>query len=97
MNFMNYFFEKDISENSLNEAKKNIEKLEIKLTKCGEEITKGNEIIRQLQEDSSKKKEKFKMKNSLIVQQEQTINQINENCDKYIKQINQSPKLLFFL
>jgi len=38
----------------------------------------------------SKKKEKIKLKNALIVQQEQTINQINENCDKYIRKSNQS-------
>jgi len=82
-------FKKDMSESNLNEAKKNIEKLEIKLNKCSEEITKGNDIIRQLQDDITKKKEKIKLKNSLIVQQEQTINQINENCDKYIRQINQ--------
>lgn len=58
------------------------------MNKCSEEINKGNEFIRQLQEENSKKKEKIKLKNALIVQQEQTINQINENCEKYIKQIN---------
>ena len=74
----------------MNEAKKTIEKLELKLNKCSEEITKGNDIIRQLQDDVSKKKEKIKLKNTLIVQQEQTINQINDTCEKYLKQINQS-------
>ena len=59
------------------------------MNKCSEEITKGNDIIRQLQDDIGKKKEKLKLKNALIVQQEQTINQFNENCEKYIRQINQ--------
>lgn len=58
------------------------------MNKCSEEINKGNEFIRQLQDENSKKKEKIKLKNALIVQQEQTINQINENCEKYIRQIN---------
>lgn len=75
----------------MSESKKNIEKLEIKLNKCSEEITKGNDYIRQLQEDISKKKEKIKLKNTLIVQQEQAINQMNESCEKFTKQLNQCP------
>lgn len=75
----------------MSESKKNIEKLEIKLNKCSEEITKGNDYIRQLQEDISKKKEKIKLKNTLIVQQEQAINQLNESCEKFTKQLNQCP------
>ena len=93
----NAYRQRDISEANLNEAKKNLEKLEIKLNKCSEEITKGNDIIRQLQDDIGKKKEKLKLKNALIVQQEQTINQINENCEKYIRQINQSNNFFFHL
>ena len=56
-----------------------------------------------LKEKNSKKKEKIKLKNALIVQQEQTINQINENCEKYIRQINNClskflfPWLIFFI
>ena len=92
----NAYRQRDISEANLNEAKKNLEKLEIKLNKCSEEITKGNDIIRQLQDDIGKKKEKLKLKNALIVQQEQTINQINENCEKYIRQINQSNDFFSF-
>ena len=93
----NAYRQRDISEANLNEAKKNLEKFEIKLNKCSEEITKGNDIIRQLQDDIGKKKEKLKLKNALIVQQEQTINQINENCEKYIRQINQSNNFFFHL
>ena len=83
-----------VMEESIADYKKRIEKLEQKCTVCSEEINKGNEIIEKLQSDIATQKQKLKTKNSLVMQQEQTINEHLDQIDKLSKQASECTTLL---
>ena len=92
----NAYRQRDSLEVSLAEVKKSLEKMEAKCTKCAEEINRGNEIIQKLQDELIRKKEKIKIKISLVIQQEQTICQLNECLEKMNRTSYQSKHSLFF-
>ena len=91
----NAYRQRDSLEVNLAEVKKNLEKMEAKCTKCAEEINRGNEIIQKLQDELIRKKEKIKIKNSLVIQQEQTICQLSENLEKMNRTSYQSKHKTF--
>lgn len=66
----------------INEYKAKNEKLERKLMECCREINKGNEIIENLKNDLSKKKESIKTKNEVIKMQEAKISSLNDSILK---------------
>lgn len=72
-------------EETLNMLKATVGKLEDKLQQSAAEINKGNSIIQKLQADVKSGKQKLKLKNTVILQQEQVIQQkreINETQNK---------------
>ena len=77
-------------EDNVAEYKKKIEKLEDKVSLCSEEIKKGNEIIEKFQADIAQQKQKTKMKNALIQQQEESITKLQGDNDKLNKVITES-------
>ena len=53
-----------------------MEKLEIKIGFCSEEINKGNSVIEKLEHENKIKKDKLKEKNQLILSQEAHVREI---------------------
>ena len=67
--------------------KATISKLEDKLQQSANEINKGNSIIQKLQSDLKAGKQKLKLKNTVVLQQENVISQKQEYLDASEKQI----------
>lgn len=73
--------QKENLEDSLKLYKANNEKNERRLKECIKEISKGNKIIQQLQNDVRNAKSKLKLKSSVIVQQEGVIQKKQEEIN----------------
>lgn len=67
--------------------KATISKLEDKLQQSANEINKGNSIIQKLQSDLKAGKQKLKLKNTVVLQQENVIQQKQEHIDNLDKQL----------
>ncbi|CAD8153709.1 unnamed protein product [Paramecium octaurelia] len=78
-----------ILEEQVINQKKQIEKLESRISVMSEEVNKGNQIIEKLENELSKQKEKIKLKNTVFLQQEQTVQQLQDANDLNHKQINE--------
>ncbi|CAD8155831.1 unnamed protein product [Paramecium octaurelia] len=78
-----------ILEEQVNNQKKQIEKLEQRIAVMSDEVIKGNQIIEKLENELSKQKEKNKLKNTVFLQQEQTVQQLQDANDQSNKQINE--------
>jgi hypothetical protein len=74
--------EKEQIEVTLALLKANNEKMEDKLQGSAQEILKGNNIIQKLQVDYKTLKQKLKIKNSIVTQQEQVIEQQKQNINQ---------------
>lgn len=68
--------------------KANAAKMEDKLKQGVQEIIKGNEIIRQLQTETKAQKQKCKLKEGVIGQQEQVIEQNRKSADELTRAIS---------
>lgn len=68
--------------------RKQVEKLESRYQQCSEEVNKGNAIIEKLQGQLEKQKEKLKVKNTVVLQQEQRVTQLQDASDQQAKAIN---------
>ncbi|CAD8157367.1 unnamed protein product [Paramecium pentaurelia] len=78
-----------ILEEQVNNQKKQIEKLEQRISVMSDEVNKGNQIIEKLENELSKQKEKNKLKNTVVLQQEQTVQQLQDANDQNNKLINE--------
>ncbi|CAD8065382.1 unnamed protein product [Paramecium sonneborni] len=78
-----------ILEEQVANQKKQIEKLETRINVMSEEVNKGNQIIEKLENELSKQKEKIKLKNTVVLQQEQTVQQLQDANDLNHKQLNE--------
>ncbi|CAD8159704.1 unnamed protein product [Paramecium octaurelia] len=78
-----------ILEEQANNQKKQIDKLEQRIAVMSDEVIKGNQIIEKLENELSKQKEKIKLKNAVVLQQEQTVQQLQDANDQSSKQINE--------
>lgn len=76
-------------EEQVTTQKKQIEKLEARIQILSDEVVKGNQIIEKLTSERDKQKEKIKRKNDIALQQEKTVQQLQENSDKLNKYINE--------
>ena len=75
-------------EETINILKANAAKMEEKLKIGVQEINKGNEIIKQLQTDLKASKQKSKLKEGVVTQQEQLIEQNKKSVDDLSRTIN---------
>ncbi|KAL4460342.1 hypothetical protein ABPG74_000093 [Tetrahymena malaccensis] len=79
--------QKKMLEKENNEKSQQIDKLEKKLEQCKVEIEKGNDVIDKFREALEKKKKKQKQKETIILQQEQNIQNLQNSIDTLNRQI----------
>jgi len=84
--------QKAILDENIANYKKQIEKLEKKITEASEEITKGAEYIEQLENNLTNQKEKLKTSNAVMRGQEQNLNQLQDKIDALTKSNNESQR-----
>ncbi|KAJ3325908.1 hypothetical protein HDV06_002293 [Boothiomyces sp. JEL0866] len=80
-------------EDSVQVLKHQVEGLEQGLKKAGEEINKGNEIIKRLQLDLKNAKSKIKLKNAVTLQQEKLLDERMASIDSLQKELSQTHKI----
>ncbi|KAJ3277145.1 Spindle assembly abnormal protein 6 [Terramyces sp. JEL0728] len=80
-------------EDSVQVLKHQVEGLEQGLKKAGEEINKGNEIIKRLQMDLKNAKSKIKLKNTVTLQQERLLDERMTSIDSLQKDLVQSNRV----